>query len=523
MPDESKKAISGTSRATDFARIAKNALANLARLGASWVVVLCLPPLLVRVLDKPTYATWVLILQIGAYVSLFDNGIQAAISRFAARANGLQDQRSMQQILSSAGFVLLIASLLTVAITLLCSWQFHRIFYGIPPSVAFSARRALLATGVSLAISLPFSTFAGAFLGMQMNEVNALAGSSGRLVGAAGAGWAAWHHEGLLAMALWIGFGNLLQSAIFFASWKRLGLHGFFHRAHVSGTVIREFAHFCYAMFATQLGGLLITGMDMPIVAAFDFHAAAFYAVAATASTMLSAPQGAIVGTLIPVASGRSTIQTPEQLGELVIRTTRYANAILCLLTLPLLFAMFHFLCFWVGVDYAVHALPLAVILVVAQFVRLTLVPYATIGFGAGQQRRMLISPFGEGVVNLGCSVLGALWLGAQGVALGTLVGAFFGVFLHFANSMPRTEGMKFSRRRLAIAGIFKPVSCCSPSLFLLTLSARTFAPRAAGLAVVLACEILAAVALWIANFDHLERSELIAVARRMFGSCFRR
>jgi O-antigen/teichoic acid export membrane protein len=231
--------------------------------------------------------------------------------------------------------------------------------------------------------------------------------------------------------------------------------------------------------------------------------------VASTASSMLAAPQAAVVTTLIPVASGLSATESPERLGQIVIKTTRYANAVLCLITLPLLFALYPFLRLWVGLDYARHALPLGIILIVAQFIRLTLMPYAAIGFGTGQQQRMLISPLGEGVFNLICSVAGAWLWGALGVALGTLAGVFVGVFLHFVNSMPRTDTMVFSRRGLAISGIGRPFACCLPSLFVL-LAFHGMGSILAQMSLVAAAELAAAAILWMANFDAGERRQLL-------------
>ena len=497
-----------------MATVGKNAVANLIRMSAAWLAVLLLPPLLVRVLDQPTYATWVLILQIGAWVTLIDSGIQSAVSRFVARAEGLQDRRYLGHVLSSASFILIAAALAATGATVVCAWQLGHIFHGIPSSIVPGARGALLVVGISLALSLPFSAIAGAFLGLQKNEVNALAGGVGRLAGAAGAAWAAWHHQGLLAMALWIGFGNILQSALYLVSWARLRLHGVLRAGFVTGAAIREFSRFCAAMFATQLSAVLITGLDMPIVTAFDFRHAAYYAVAATAGSMLAAPQAAVITTLIPVASGMSATETPERLGQVVLKTTRYGNAILCLLTLPLLFALYPFLRLWVGLDYAGHAFPLAIILIVAQFIRLTLMSYAAIGFGTGQQQRMLISPLGEGVVNLICSVAGAWLWGALGVALGTLAGVFVGVFLHFVNSMPRTDTMVFSRLRLAISGIGRPLACCLPSLTVL-LAFHRMGGLSAQLILVAVAELAAAGILWVANFDAAERRQLLALFRR--------
>ena len=103
--------------------MAKNALANLLRMGTSWIIVLFLPPLLVRVMDKPAYSVWMLLLQVAAYVTIFDGGIQMAIARFVARAERLEERKYMSRLLSSAGAILMVASVVTILLTSLASWQ----------------------------------------------------------------------------------------------------------------------------------------------------------------------------------------------------------------------------------------------------------------------------------------------------------------------------------------------------------------------------------------------------------------
>lgn len=498
--------------------IARNSVANLAKMAVLSLTAFLLPPLLVRVLDKPSYATWLLILQIGTYVALFDVSIQSAISRFVARARELKDDRYLAEILSSAGLINICGGALTALVTVLGAWQLDRFFPGIPSSISHDARGALLIFGLSLAIVLPFSTVAGTFLGFQMNQVNALAGSLGRLAGAAGAAWAAYRHQHLYIMAIWMAAGNLLQALMFWIAWIQLKLPGILRWSYVTRSAIREFVHFCYALFAMQLGSVLISGMDLPIVAIFDFHSAAYYAIAATASNMLSVPQGAVVSTMIPVASGISAAEDPRRLGQIVLKTTRYSVALLCFFALPLLLGMYPFLRIWVGSDYAHHALPMATLLVAAQFVRLTFMPYATIGFGAGQQDRMLISPLGEGVVNLLFSLLGAHFLGATGVALGTLIGAFAGVLLHIFCSMPRTDSMSFARGHFILDGILRPVACCLPASIPAFLIMLRFSGIPMHLFILGITEVLAFLALWMLNFTTAERKEIagLLVRRRM-------
>jgi O-antigen/teichoic acid export membrane protein len=495
-----------------LAVIAKNSIANLARQGAAWVVVLLLPPLLVRVLDKPSYATWVLILQLAAYVGMLDAGLQSAIARFVARADGLGDRRYMGRMLSSAGLILVLSSAVAAVLTLLAAWQLGHLFHGIPVAIYREASRALAVVGLSMAISLPFSTLAGMFAGLQRNEINAVAGSVGKILGACGAGWAAFHHQGLTVMAAWMAAGNLVQPAIYYAAWRKLAPHIHMARHLVDWGGVKEFSGFWSAMLIAQFGTLLISGLDLPIVVAFDFRAAAYYAIATTISNMLIVPQSAIVSTLMPVAAGISSGDSAHRLGEILIKTTRYATAILCLIAIPLMFGIHPFLRLWVGADYADHALPLAEVLIAAQLVRLSLLPYATIGFSVGQQNRMLISPFVEGGVNLVCSLVLVQWMGAIGVAIGTGIGSLVGVLIHFVISMPRTHLIAFSRRRLVFSGLVRPALCIAPpAAVMIVIVVRMSSDwlLAAGAVVT---GMVAVVSLWFWNFDSLERRSLVGL-----------
>ncbi len=471
MPDFSAPASDGPARSAFLRVLARNAIANLSQSGAAWLILLFLPPLLVRVLDRQTYATWMLLLQLGAYITLIDTGVQAAVARFVARAEGLGDQDYMGNFLSSAGAVLGIAGVLAAAAVLLLTWQLPNLFRSIPGPILSDARRALIILGWSLAAALPFSTLAGFFRGFLRNEVLALSVVGGKFLGAAGIAWAAYHHQGLAAMAAWSAAGTLAAPAAYLVVWRRSGRTALIALKRITFHAAREFVVFCSAMMVAQFATLLITGLDMPIVVVFDFHAAAYYAVATTISNMLIAPQGAILNVMLPVAANLSAQNSPERMGMALRKITRYATAILILLALPLLFGMSAFLLIWVGGAYALHAAPLAELLVVAQCIRLTMQPYAIVGLSVGQQQRMLISPFVEGVINLICSIVLVRQLGAIGVALGTLIGAIFGIVLHFFNSMPRTDAILVSRRALLFQDMGRPILLALPIILLLSIA----------------------------------------------------
>jgi hypothetical protein len=66
--------------------------------------------------------------------------------------------------------------------------------------------------------------------------------------------------------------------------------------------------------------------------------------------------------------------------------------------------------------------------------------------------------------------VLGALWLGAIGVAIGTLIGSFVSIGVHFLYHMPRTTGIAINRPLLVKEGLVRPLICAVPFGLLLIL-----------------------------------------------------
>jgi len=498
-----------------LARVARNSVANLLRLGAAWLVILVVPPLLVRALDGAEYATWMLVLQLAAYASLLDGGLQLAIGRFVARAEHAEDKQYLSTILSSAAAMLICGAVLLLALTAGVAMNLGSLFHSIPAAVLPQARTALLLVGASLSIGFPFSALAGYFLGREKNHVNAAAGAVSRFAGAAGTVWAALHHRGLAEMGLWTGAGNLTQPLIFFLASRSIGLKQLFHAGLVKLGMIAEFARFCSAMLATQFSMLLITGLDLPIVVAFDFGNAGYYAVAATVANMLLVPHGSVLSTLVPMMSSMSAGEPAERMGRVVVRTTRISTAVLSLAAVPLMAGMPMLLRLWVGPAYARQALPYAEVLVGAQLIRLTLMPYAIIGFSAGEQSRMLISPLAEGGVNLVCSVALARIMGATGVAVGTVAGAIVGAALHFWNSMPRTRGLLFRRRELLWEGMLRPLGLSAIATVLLVALLASVTAVAAKIALLCGAVITFGLVLWNRQLRSEDRAVIERLATR--------
>jgi O-antigen/teichoic acid export membrane protein len=224
---------------------------------------------------------------------------------------------------------------------------------------------------------------------------------------------------------------------------------------------------------------------------------------------MLVVPHGAVLSTMVPMMSSMSAGQPAEFMGRALLRTTRLATALLALIAVPLMLGMPVLLRLWVGGSYAQHTLLFAEMLVAAQLVRLTMMPYALIGFSAGEQRRMLASPTIEGIVNIVCSVALARMMGAAGVAAGTAVGAIVGVILHFCVSMPRTHSMVLARRDLFWQGIARPIGWVLPPAAICALLLPLCSAIAAKLLLLFATVALLCWVLWRWHLEPAERTAM--------------
>ncbi len=516
-PQGAPESVAHEAESLSLSLIAKNTVANLVQPGVSWLVVLFLPPLLVRVLDRPTYATWMLLLQITAYVSIVDMSFTGVTIHFMGRARGLRDDKYLLQRLESIFVLLVLVGAVAIVAIVFAYWTFAGIFHEIPRAIAFDARNALALLGISLALTLPLSIYAGTFMGRQKNEVVAASAISGKVVMALGVAWAAFNHQGLVAMAAWAAAGNIVSKLFCFCAWKILHNPPVVRFYRVSREALREVGAFWSAMLVVQLCGILVTGLDLPIVAAFTFKSAAFYAIAATVSNILIVPQSAVFSALLPVTSQLGARSTPEQMGEMVVNLTRFNVALQLALAVPILFGMPAFLHLWVGAEYARRSLPYAVVLVVAQCLRFTLGSYALVGFSAGQQHKMLASPIAEGVSNVIASLILVQFMGAMGVAVGTLLGAAVAVAVHLTVSVRKTSAVRLNRSLLFRSGILRPLACAAPAIVFMGAVDWLTPNRAVRWPLLLVGVCLMVSSLFLGNFNRNEREQALQVARGWF------
>ncbi len=497
-------------------KVLQGSASNVTRVLLSMLVSLVLPPFLVHHMAPAEYSAWVLILQLSAYVNLLDFGLQTAIGKFVAEYDASGDREASHHLVSTSFTLLAVAGAIACAALAVMVWSVPRLFHQMPSGLVGQVRMALLAVGLSTAFALPFSTFLSTFTGLQQYVFPTVVATFSRVGTAVALIVLLLLRGSLVQLALVMAAFNVVTAAIQFLGWRRLVRARvdfsflLFHR----GSAVR-LAKYGSILSIFTLAMFLISGLDIVIVGHYAYQETGFYAVANAAVNFMLALVSSVFGPLIPAVSSIQSATTPNRIGELCIKATRYCALLLCLLGLPLLIGAYPLLSLWVGKRYAAQSALYLEVLVVGNVVRQLAFPYILVVVATGKQHLATIAAISEACVNIVISIWLVQKIGAIGVAIGTLIGAFVSVGVHVLVSMPRTQTAILIRRsRFLLQGLLRPLLMVIPSLFLYPFWRRLNVLPAEPAALALWVAATAAIAWW---------AVLTMEDRREFGGFLRR
>jgi O-antigen/teichoic acid export membrane protein len=498
-------------------KILQGSASNMLRVLLSMLVSLLLPPFLVHRMPPAEYSAWVLILQLSAYVYLLDFGLQTAIGKFVAEYDAIDDRTTSARVLSTSFTILSIAALIGAAVIAIMSWRVPQLFHQMPVALVHSVREGLLAVGLSAAFALPFGAFMASFTGLQKYSFPAVLSTLNRLLSAAALVGLLLMHATLVQLAFLMAGFNVATAVMQFLGWRKY---------------VRERVDFSLSLFDHEtalrlvkyggvlslwtLAGLLVSGLDILIVGRYDYKNTGFYAVASSVTNFMLLVVGSIFGPILPAVSSLQAGSTPTQIGDLLVRVTRYCTLLLCLLGFPILFGAYPLLSLWVGHNYAIRSALYLEILVLGNVVRQLTYPYALVVVATGRQHLATIAAIAEAMVNIVVSVLLVKRIGAVGVAIGTLLGAFVSLGMHLAVSMHFTQSTILVRRsRFALQALLRPLLTVVPSVLLYPFW-RRFDMLPANPAWLATCVILTLAIAWRIGLTRGERQGIRGALSRL-------
>ncbi len=448
--------------------LSRNVAASLVRVAANSLIALALPAYLTHHLPVTTYGAWVLVLQLAAYVTFLDIGVQTGVAKFVAEYEATGDEAGAGRH-ASVGLVIMSAiALAGCGLTFALASQVPRLFHNMPAELYRDVRISLVLVGLSSCFGLVCSVFAAIFTGLQRYSIPMAISVANRLAFALAVIVAVKLQGSLAVMGAVVATVNVVTALAQVVAWRRLGSHIRVSFRLVDASTLKKVMRYCFMLAIWSVGMLCVTGLDITLVGHYSYDQTAYYSVATLPTTFMLVILSSVLNPLMPASSALSMQRSATEMGGILTRVTRYSTLLLLLTGLPLIVCGFPILKLWVGPLYALHSLTYLRILILANILRSLCGPYATLLIATGKMEAATTAAVLEAVVNLGSSIYLASRFGAIGVALGTLIGSTVSVSLHFAVSMHRSRGaLSVSRSRLFVRGLLQPALVALPSLIL--------------------------------------------------------
>lgn len=471
------------------------------------LVALVLPPLLVHRLAPAEYSAWVLILQCSAYINLLDLGLQTAIGKFVAEYDAADDRTASSRILSNSFAILCISAFVGAVVIAVISWRVPRLFHQMPATLIGDLRLGILVVGLSTVFGLPFGAFLAAFTGLQRYGFPTILAMTSKFFSSAALAALLLMHGKLIQLAWLMAVCNVVTALGQFLGWEKYVKDrvGFSFKLIDRETAWR-LAKYASALSVWTIATLLISGLDIVIVGHYDYKNTGYYSIAAGATNLMLVVITSTFGPLLPAVSSMNAQRTPGQIGELVIKVTRFCALLICALGLPLLLGAYPLLKLWVGHAYAIQSALFLQVLVLGNAIRMLAYPYALVVLATAKQRMTIIAAIAEAIVNVTLSICLVQRVGAIGVAIGTCMGALVSIAVHLAVSMRLTRStILVPRRRFVSDAVLRPLSCVIPSMLLIPFW-RRFAMLPADLPWVIIWTIFTFGIAWLIGLKPMER-----------------
>jgi len=395
-------------------------------MGVSIAVGIFLSPFILHRLGDVAYAIWVLAVSVVSYLNVLDLGMQNSVLRFVSKGHTTGDHEGASAALSAALWVRLQIGALVLLISWSFAWLFPSIFK-VPADMVGDARKAIVLIGVTTAINMSVGVMGSIISALNRYDLQNVINLAISAVRVTGVVLVLRRGHGIVAIALCelvaATVGNVLVVLIARRLYPNLSVH--LGRPKVE--ILRKLWSYSSYVFLTTVAVQLVYQTDNLVVGAFVSTAAVtFYAIANNLSRYASQIMASMANTFTPAASTYEAAGNTTGLLMLYKNGTRAMIVVSLPITITLILRGPSFIGLWMGPQYAHESGIVLIILSIALFFSYTNRTAGAIAYGMEKHKRQAIWAIGEGVANLGLSVILAHFYGVYGVAVGTLLPSLF-------------------------------------------------------------------------------------------------
>jgi O-antigen/teichoic acid export membrane protein len=431
-------------------------------------------------------------LQIAAYASFLDFGLQMAVTRYVAQSTELGLVERRQKVIQTSIALLLVAALIALLAIIIVLANANFVFRGVPAGLMAEFRIAGLILGTGTAMQLVFSAFSGTLVGLHRNELVAVATAGGRIGGAVAVVLLSRVSHSLIILASANAVAGIIAGIVQWAAVVRL----LPETRHLSFTMDRavmgDLYRFCAGLTAWMFSMFMISGLDVTIVGHFQFAEVGYYSIAASAAALLVGLNSAVLSALLAPLAALHARHVNDEVSRITLQVSwgnTMANGMLFVL---FLLSGHRALQLWVGPLYATRTMGILAVLLLAQTIRLAVGPFAVMLISCGLHAKGVVSGLAEGIVNLAFSCYLVRIYGAIGVAYGTLIGSVVSLLVHIVYTFRKSHSIPLRRLDLLISAAGLPFLALLPiGVFSLLVMWGNLAMKGPGVAVLVLTTVL--------------------------------
>jgi O-antigen/teichoic acid export membrane protein len=404
-----------------------------------------LSPFIIHRLGNVAYGIWVLAIGVVAYLGLLDLGMQSAVLRFVSKGHTQNDHQGASEAISAALWVRLQISALILVLSAGLAAVFPLVFK-VPAELAGDARKAILLTGVKMAITMSIGVVAGVLSALNRYDLQnylSIVQTAVRVIGVVAV---LRTGHGIVAIAVCELIAVLIYNALLVWVAHRLypQLQILLNRPKRE-TLKRIWTYSSYA-FLTTVAIQLIYQTDYIVVGKFvSVAAVTYYAIGYSLCSYTSQAINSMGATFVPAASTYEAAGDTNSLLMLYKNGTRATLAVSLPILITLMVRGRSFIGLWMGPQYS-HSSGTVLIILCSTFLFVFANRTAqAIAFGVEKHKMGAIWAIGEGVVNLSLSIVLARRYGIYGVAIGTAIPSLLVNVILWPGYISKLVGLSYS------------------------------------------------------------------------------
>jgi O-antigen/teichoic acid export membrane protein len=412
---------------------------------ANMAVGLFLSPFIIHRLGNVAYGVWVLAIGVVAYLGLLDLGMQSAVLRFVSKGHTQNDHQGASEALSAALWVRLQISALILLLSVGLAAVFPLIF-NVPAELAGDARKAILLTGVKMAITMSIGVVAGVLSALNRYDLQNYLSMVQTAVRVIGVVAVLRTGHGIVAIAVCELIAVLIYNALLVWVAHRLYPQLQILLSKPKRETLRRIWTYSSYAFLTTVAVQLIYQTDYIVVGkCVSVAAVTYYAIGYSLCSYTSQAINSMGATFVPAASTYEAAGDTNSLLMLYKNGTRATLAVSLPILITLMVRGRSFIGLWMGPQYSQSSGTVLIILSSAFLFVFANRTAQAIAFGVEKHKMGAIWAIGEGVVNLTLSIILGRRYGIYGVAIGTMVPSLVVNIILWPGYISKLVGLSYS------------------------------------------------------------------------------